>query len=311
MARSEYKGQDYTKVDGVQEKKNVSSTGVPLREIPFMPSTLETIDRALTNWLDEKLNIFATTNGGWEKVPVIWAGTERAWQIKNDKELRDDRGQLKLPIVTIERTSISKDPTKPGKVTGHIYPKGVRGGTLTIARRIKQDKTRNFASADAARVRGSVDARNIGTTQLNFPKKNKKIVYENISIPLPVYVHVKYSIMLRAEYRQQINEMLTPFLVETGQITEFTINHDGHGFEAFLPSDFGLNTSFSDLGENERMIENKIEIDVLGYLISAGKNEKRPRISITENAVQIRIPRERTIAGDEHVDKDDGRFYRE
>ena len=63
--------------------------------------------------------------------------------------------------------------------------------------------------------------------------------------------------------------------------------------------------------DNERMIENKIEIDVLGYLISAGKNEKRPRISIKENAVQVRLPRERTIAGDEHIDKDDGRFYRE
>jgi hypothetical protein len=214
-------------------------------------------------------------------------------------------------MITIERTSISKNPTKPGSVTAHLYPQGIRGGTVTVARRIKQEKTRNFAVADSARVRGEIDSRNIGNTQLNFPRKNKKIVYETITTPLPVYVHVSYSINLRAEYRQQINEMLTPFLVETGQITQFMINCDGHSFEGFLPQEFAPSTSYSDLGESERMIENKIDIDVLGYLISAGKNEKRPKIAIRENAVQVRLPRERTIVGDEHVDKDDGRFYRE
>mgnify|MGYP004198039083 FL=1 len=92
-------------------------------------------------------------------------------------------------------------------------------------------------------------------------------MYETITVPLPVYVHVRYSVVLRAEYRQQINEMLTPFLVETGQITQFMIDYDGHRFEAFLPQDFGLNTNFADMGEDERLMENKIEIRVLGYLI--------------------------------------------
>ena len=117
--------------------------------------------------------------------------------------------------------------------------------------------------------------------------------------------------MLRAEYRQQLNEMLTPFLVETGQITQFMINSDGHEFEAFLPDDFSLNTNFSDMGEDERLIENKIEIKVLGYLISAGKNEKRPRVVISENAVQVRLSRERTMLEDEHPEESKGRFYRE
>ena len=53
-----------------------------LKEISFMPSTLETIDSALFEWLDNELNIFATTNKGWKKVPIIWSGTERSSQIK-------------------------------------------------------------------------------------------------------------------------------------------------------------------------------------------------------------------------------------
>jgi len=306
-----HQGQDYTIVNGKDEKDTVSVEGVKLREINFMPSTLETVDRAFTKWLDETLNIFSSGHNGFEKVPIIWAGSERSFQVKNDKNLRDDRGQLKLPIITIERTSIEKDPSKPGTVPAHAYPNGARGGTLTTARRIQQDKTNNFATADSARRRGNIDARNVGRTQLNFPRKNKKIVYETITIPLPVYINIKYSIVLKAEYRQQINEMLTPFLVETGQITQFMINYDGHTFEAFLPNDFGSETNFADMGEEERLIENKIEVRVLGYLIGAGKNEKHPKVSIRENAVQIRLPRERTIAEDDHPEKSKGRFYRE
>ena len=39
----------------------------------FMPSTLETIDFAVYNWLNDDLNIFATTNKGWKKIPIVWA----------------------------------------------------------------------------------------------------------------------------------------------------------------------------------------------------------------------------------------------
>jgi len=307
-----HRGQDYTVVDGKQEQDNLSANGVPLREIAFMPSTLETIDRAFTEWLNEELDIFATYREGFKKIPVIWTGTERSWQIKHNKELRDDRGQLKLPIITIERTSITKDPSKPGAVPANIFPANdARGGTLTVARRIQQDKTNNFATADSARKRGNIETRKVGTTQLNFPRKNKKVVYETITSPLPVYVYITYSVVLKAEYRQQLNEMLTPFLVKTGQINQFMINHDGHTFEAFLPSDFALSTNFADMGEEERSIENKIDIKVLGYLIGADKNEERPRVVVRENAVQIRLSRERVQVGDTHPEESKGRFYKE
>ena len=201
----------------------------PLKEITFMPSTLETIDYAIYKWLDETLNLYTTTNTGWEKVPVVWVSAERAYQIKNKKELRDSNGALKLPIITIEKTSITKDPTMHGRLTAHIP--GVndeKGGSIIVARRIQQEKTSNFAAADAARKSGSRStnqdgADKTGIGQNYFPKENKKIVYETISIPLPVYVNVNYSVTLRAEYQQQINEMLTPFLTRTGQINNFFI----------------------------------------------------------------------------------------
>ena len=38
-----------------------------LKEIAFMPSTIETIDMALNDWLSEDMDIFCNTNEGWRK----------------------------------------------------------------------------------------------------------------------------------------------------------------------------------------------------------------------------------------------------
>ena len=56
------------------------------KEYEMMPSNLETIDQAFYRWVDERLNVFATTNRGWEKVPLLWVSAERAFQVKHDKE---------------------------------------------------------------------------------------------------------------------------------------------------------------------------------------------------------------------------------
>ena len=287
----------------VRNEENVGE----LKEIEFMPSTLETIDHAMYKWLDETLNLYATTNKGWTKAPIVWVSAERAYQIKNNKGLRDSKGVLKLPIITVERTSITKDPSMLGRLTAHLP--GVddaRGGSITIARRIQQEKTSNFAAADRARKAGGSTygqaADSSGLGQHYFPGKNTKVVYENISIPLPVYVNVSYTISLRAEYQQQINELLTPFLTKSGQINEFFIKYDGHQFEGFLPKDFGANNNMQDLGEDERMFETKLDIRVLGHLIGEGNNQEKPKIVIRENTVKFLFPRERVVIGDEHPD---------
>ena len=53
------------------------------------PSTLETIDAAVVQHIKEKLNLFATTNKGWKKVPVLWVAPERSYQRKKNKNLRN------------------------------------------------------------------------------------------------------------------------------------------------------------------------------------------------------------------------------
>ncbi len=85
-----------------------------------MPSTIETIDQAFFNWVDETINPSSTTNKGFKKVPVIWISAERAIQIKNNKDLRDKNGVLKFPLMIVNRTEVAKDPTFKGVAWAHI-----------------------------------------------------------------------------------------------------------------------------------------------------------------------------------------------
>jgi hypothetical protein len=273
-----------------------------IEERIVMPSTLETIDESFFEYVDQNLNIFSTTNKGWKKVPVIWLSAERSYQIKNNKNLRDKNGSIILPAITVERTSMVKDPSKKGTYYGNIPPvNDEKGGSIVIARKINQDKTSNFANADARRTRG----------QINFPRPNKKVVYQTVTMPMPVYLDITYSLTLRTEHQQQMNEIVTPFITKTGGINYFAFGKDQHQYEGFIQQDFSQENNVASLEVEERMYQTKIDIKVLGYIIGQDKNQEQPKIVVRENAVEYKMPRERVMLGDipEHSSK--GPFYRE
>jgi len=260
-----------------------------LKEISFMPSTIETIDYALYDWVNEKLNIFCSTNEGWRKVPIIWSMAERSYQIKDNKELRNKDNIFTLPVMSIERESLIKDPNMRGVAWSHIPRQNdAKGGTITIARRIQQEKTSNFANADSRRR----------FNQQTYPFENKKIVYEIMTIPIPTYVVANYKVTINTEYQQQMNEIFAPFVASTGQINNFFINRDGHRFEGFIEGQFSLDNNISNLQEEERKFITTINLKVLGYIIGSDKNDPQPKITIRESAAELRFTRERVIFGD-------------
>ena len=270
-------------------------TDVGLKEVEFQPSTIETIDRALFDYVDDTLDISCTTNKGWNKVPFYWAGAERAYQIKHDRELRDNNGVLIYPLMTVERVSIAKDISKRGSVYAPISNiNDAQGGSITVGRVIKQDKTANFANADSKRVVLSV-----GNGQETYPRKeNKKVVYETLTMPIPVYLEATYKLTIKTEYQQQMNEILTPFMTAPGGINYFVAQKDGHRFEVFVESDYAIENNGSSLGEDERGYKAEVSFRVIGYIMGAGKNDEQPKIVRRENAVEIKMPRERVIFGD-------------
>ncbi len=278
-----------------------------------MPSSLETIDKAMIRFVDEELNLFTTTNDGFKKVPVLWVTAERAFQIKHNKDLRDKEETLILPLITVNRTSTTKEANYRGAVYANLYPvNDAKGGTITVARTINQKKTAEFQNALANRKYG--EDKNVSSKMLNTNKRNMstaKTVYETITMPIPTWIKVMYQISIRTEYQQQMNELIRPFLTVPGNSrTPKRIEAEGHFYEVFIDGSFANQSNQANLGMEQRNYETDINIEVLGYLIGEGENQERPKIVKRENAVEIKLGRERTIVGDIPENIKDG-FYRE
>ena len=259
-----------------------------LSEVSMLASTIETIDTAMVDWIKDEVSLSVKTNEGYRQVPVLWQAPERSYQIKNEKSLREQSGALKLPLISIERTSITKDPARKGGYQAHTYSdKGDgRTGRMVVAKRIVQDKTRNFAVASGTRT-------NLPEAeQRYYPRENKKVVVQTLSIPIPVYVNAEYKISLRTEYQQQINTLMTPFLARTGQINSMILLKNGHRYEAFIDQNFSHNNVTSTLGDADRQFTTEGTIRVLGYLMGEGNNDDRPILIMEENAVEISFPSE-------------------
>ena len=298
--------QRYNYIDNKEVEEN-------LQEIEFMASTLETIDGAMLRFIDEDLNLSVTTNEGFKKVPVLWVTAERAYQLKQNKDLRDSEEMLILPLITVNRASVTKEPDFRGSVYANIYPEpDARGGTITVARNINQKKTAEFQNAFAKRGYG-INQKVAGKMK-NTNKRNmstQRAVYETITIPLPTWVKVSYQITARTEYQQQLNQLISPFLTVPGNSRmPKRINNEGHYYEVFIQGNFADNANKANLGMEHRNYETTIDIEVLGYLIGEGDNQEKPRIVRRENAVEFKFARERTIVGDIPDNIKDG-FYRE
>jgi len=293
---------DYT---GVENANKIIS------EEEIQPSTLETIDYAFYDFLNDKLNLRAYTNKGWKEVPIIWASAERAFFSKENKELRDLDGTLIMPVMYVERTSVSKSLTRKGSYYGaaaNLINKR-HGGRIVLGRQIVSDKTNNFAVAD--NIKSFKNVNRTPGRQPYFPGVNKKVVFETLSVPIPVYLSINYAVTLRTEYQQQMNDLTTPFATLGGHINSFTVKRDGHRYETFMQADFSFNNNISNMGDEERIYETKITFEVLGYIIGEAPNGERPKIIKKQNAVEIKLPREHVIVGDipDYIDKRG--FYRE
>jgi hypothetical protein len=278
---------------GFAQMPELPNTGsYSLKEVGMLASTIENIDRSLVEYINDTLDLSTSTNEGFVKTPVLWQASERAYQVKNNKDLRDGAGALKLPLVGIERTAITKDPERKGGYQAQTYSTDGNGrtGRMVIARKIVQDKTRNFAVAKSMRMLPES-----GEYQKYYPRINKKVVIKSLSIPIPVYINLSYKIVIQAEYQQHVNELTAPFVTRTGQINSFLLRKNGHLYEAFIDPEFAQNNNSANLDEEMRMFKTEINIKVLGYLIGEGKNDDRPIVRVQENVVEVTFPRESAV----------------
>lgn len=284
--------------DNIQYK-GVKNAKENLKSGEFQPSTLETIDMAFYDFVDNKMNSYATTNTGWKKPPVLWVSSERSFLSKNNKDLFDADGALIFPIISIERTGMQKSLTRKGAYYGLSGDnlESNHFGRITLARKIVRDKTNNFSIAyNRKRFGGAVNR--VVERQAYYPiKDNKKVVYETLSIPMPIYIDMTYMVTIRTEYLQQMNQLVSPFMTLGGGISNFVINKDGHNYEVFTKEDFSQQNNVANMGTEERKYVTNINFEVLGYIIGESPNGDRPRVIKRQNAVEVKIGREEIIVG--------------
>jgi hypothetical protein len=266
------------------------SANYKLKEVGMLASTIEDIDYALYNWVKD-LELSTNTNEGFNKANILWQVPERAYQIKNNQDLRDDAGALKLPLIGVERTGITKDPARKGSFQAQLYSKDKNGrtGRMVIAQKIVPDKTQNFAIASGIRSTIGVNK------QKYYPRVNKKVVIKSLSIPIPIYVNVDYKITIKTEYQQQMNDLIAPFITRTGQINGFLLRRNGHLYEGFIQEGFSHNNNVGNLQEDMRMFTSDITIKILGHLIGEGESDDRPIVRVDENVVEYQFPSESTV----------------
>lgn len=276
-----------------------------IKKVPFAPSSLETIDRSVLDYVDERLNISVETNEGFKKVPVLWVTAERAYQLKSNKDLRDKEQTLVFPLITVNRTSVEKNPASEYAIPAANIPevRDAMGGSMTVGREIYQKKTAEFQNAYAQLKHG----------QQTWPTvRNNKTVYRTITMPFPTWIAVHYELSIRTEYQQQMNEIIRKFARQGGlNRMPFRLESEGHKFEAFFDGNMTNNSNVASLGMEQRNYESIFNLKVLGYLIGDGDNQEKPNLVYRENAVEVRIPRETVIFGDIQEFLDNSGFYRE
>lgn len=260
------------------------------KDMRFEPSTIENVDAALLDYV-RAFNLHTRTNQGWQPVPVVWSGTERAHQIKENPELRDAMSVLRLPQITIERRSVSKKLNEKGLYWGNVMPiDDEKGGSIELVRKINQDKTSAFSNARSQRRTGDLNFKTSKTPQ-------NKIVYEITSVPLPIYLTMEYVVTLRTEYQEQMNDLIAPFLTHSDGVHYFIIEKTGHRYECFYNEDYGTVNNTSNFDDQEKIYKSEVKIKVLGHIHGAGVNAIKPKRAIRENAIKVKI-RESSIKPD-------------
>ena len=210
-----------------------------------------------------------------------------------------------------------KSLNSKGSIYGNVYPvNDDKGGSIAITRQINQYKSSNFINAQSGRSTSDPyhKSKRTGVRYAIKSEQKPKVIYETITIPIPVYVNVTYTIGVKAEFQQQINEIITPFMTRPSGLNYVSLSHEKHIFEGFLGENFAQSSNAAALEEEERRYESNVDLRVLGYLIGDDKNQITPRIVRRQNFVDIKIPREHVIIGDiqEHTGSLSSEpFYRE
>ena len=233
-------------------------------EVPLI--NIDTIDQAVTDYFDKKLDVSIDASNTRKKVPIVFATGERWKMVRERKGIRNDKGILILPLITLQRMDIEKSPG-PG-FSG--LPTQVPSLTVTSSVHRKSGNLQNQLKQRAA---------------INYPEIRKELaVREYLTIPFPTFCTVYYQLLIWTQHMEDMNDVLQQIFdrPEFHNMDSFQIpveyersNPKGNGyyFIGFRDGNISTQSNFEEFTDQERIIRYVYNFKVSAYLITDSKNK--------------------------------------
>lgn len=281
---------------GYKDSSNNSSLGSHSNSNLFINSCgLEDVDVSLFNLFEKEIIPTITQDNDTKKVPIMFAAGEKWAMIKKGRPIRDQKGSLILPLITITRQeiiqSIAEDITKRGinQQTGEMTirrkldPSDRNYQSLINSLLIKNQTNLSVNSNDSRAENQPVVERKLGDDLEDDDvrngaflkpklKNNRNHIFETIVVPMPQFYTVKYQITVWTQYVQHSNQILEKIIASfLPQSQSWRLDTEkGYWFVATVDAGtFNTETSFDDMTESERFVKHNFIITVPAYIFAS------------------------------------------
>lgn len=296
---------------GKNEASPQASENAQTNFVNIPPATIEDVDKALFDLFNESLPLYYTHKAGTQRVPIIFATGERFAIIARKKPIRDKRGALILPLVSIMRSGVDTKNAFGGStnlVSPHIVKVQLSPEDPLYQRLLNKDAILNsddivnsaafLNSGDRTGTEpGRIATRRPGSerekkvSSLEFLKSEVgNNFYEIYEMPEISYITAKYEITLWTQYVQQMNSLISAILTEAhfkSPVSYRVETKKGYYYTAFFEEAIGAANNFDDFSDDERIVRSTINVQVTGYIFGSTYQGAQNKIRKYVSAPQI------------------------
>jgi len=259
--------------------------------VAYQDVTIEDVDQSVYDWMDKIVNAYVQhPSKELRKVPVIFSSGERWASARDRKGIRDSKGILILPLISVRRTTINRDFS--------MAALGTETKNITIAKRV-DGKTN--------RVQNAISSRTVANRSAGG-----KIVHEITTIPFPDRSISTYEIVIQAQYISQMNKIIEKIVdslpIQNQAVLPISFSRfesdpdnvefedrkklEGYYFVGFMDTDLSDSGNMEEFTDTERIIKYSFSMTVPTYL-QLDPEGTRPAIQTQLTAFDIKFPEER------------------
>ena len=152
--------------------------------------TIEDVDFAIISYIRDILKLQVTENGQMVDVPIMYANGEKWAQVQSKGYMRDKKGKIMTPLLSIRRGSITERDTLKGLGVNN-NPAG--NDYVFHNKHSMENKYDKFS--------------------VQYGKQRKKEYYLS---PVPEFIDVSYELLLWTEYTEQLNKVVEAIMPTGG-----------------------------------------------------------------------------------------------